>query len=242
MDGVLVKLTIIPFETSKAFAGGPPAGPPFIAQFNPTEYTDATELELNSDATPQGADGNEAKFKAIKPRSFTFDLLLDGSGVTSATPLPSPVPSSSLSVLGQIELFKLTVGFSGNTHRQRFLQLIWGRLFVTCALESFSVNYKLFDPAGLPIRAVLSATFKEHKDPEVQALEKNLASPDIPHAHLALDGETLPNVVNGVYGDPGRYIAVARANRLNTVRALRPGAELRLPPVRAATGGSNDGV
>jgi nucleoid-associated protein YgaU len=105
---------------------------------------------------------------------------------------------------------------------------------VTCALESYSVNYKLFDPAGLPIRAVISATFKEHKDPEVQAREQNLASPDVPHAHLVLEGDTLPNVVARVYRDPDRYIAVARANRLNTVRALRPGAELRLPPVRAA--------
>ncbi len=235
MDGMLVKLTIIPFTTSKAFAGGPPAGPPFIAQFNPTEYTDALELELNSDQIPHNADGNEAKFKGFKPRSWTFDLLFDGSGVTPASPELSPVPSSTLSVLGQIELFKATVGFSGETHRQRFLQLIWGRLFVTCALESFSVNYKLFDTAGLPIRAVLSATFKEHKDPEVQALEKNLASPDISHLHLAKENETLPNVVNTVYRDPRHYIAVAQANRLNTVRALRPGAELQLPPMRTIT-------
>ncbi|QIE56034.1 hypothetical protein G5B40_11570 [Pikeienuella piscinae] len=234
MDGALVKLTIIPFETSKTFADGPPSGPPFIAQFNPSDYSDAVELELNSDETPQGADGNEAKFKSIKPRSFTFKLFLDGSGATSATPLPSPAPSSPLSVLGQIELFRATVGFYGNVHRQRFLQLVWGRLFVTCALESFSINYKLFDAAGLPIRAELDATFKEHKDAEVSALEKNLASPDIAHAHLALDGERLPNIVNAVYRDPTRYVAVAAVNRLNNLRRLPAGAELRLPPVRSA--------
>jgi hypothetical protein len=143
-------------------------------------------------------------------------------------------------VVGQIELFKATVGFSGDTHRQRFLQLIWGRLFVTCALESFSVNYKLFDPAGLPIRAELDATFKEHKDPEVQALEQNLASPDISHAHLAGENEKLPNIANNIYRSPDPYIAVARANGLNTVRGLRSGTELRLPPIRAAEKGAGN--
>lgn len=233
MDGALVKLTIIPFETSKAFAGGPPAGPPFIAQFNPGEYSDGFEFELNSNETPLGADGNEAKFKAIKPRTFTFELFLDGSGVTPASPLTGPAPSSPLSVLAQIELFKATVGFSGNVHRPRFLQLIWGRLFVTCVTESFTINYKLFDPAGLPVRAVLNVTFREHKDAEVSALEKNLASPDIAHAHLVKAGDKLPNIVDEVYRDPGRYIAVARANRLDTVRRLAPGSALNLPPVRS---------
>ena len=235
---MLVKLTIIPFETSKAFAGGPPAGPPFIAQFNPTDYTDALELELNTDQIPHGADGNEAKVKGFKPRTWTLKLLFEGSGATSATGLPLGIPSSSLSVVAQIELFKATVGFSGETHRQRFLQLTWGRLFMTCALESFSVNYKLFDPAGLPIRAELDATFKEHKDPEVQALEKNLASPDIAHAHLVLENEKLPNIVHDTYRSPDRYIAVARANSLDTVRGLQSGSELRLPPVRSANGGA----
>ena len=232
MDGELVKLTIIPFETSKTFADGDPSGPAFTAQFNPTEYTDSRELEMNSDQVPHGSDGNEAKVKGFKPRSWTFDLMFDGSGATGVQGEPGGPRSTVQTVNDQIEAFKLTVGFSGETHRQRFLQLVWGKLFVTCALESFSVNYKLFDQAGIPIRAVVSATFKEHKDPEVQEREKNLASPDIAHARLVVEGDTLPNVVNAIYRDPGRYIAIASANRLNNVRHLTPGAELRLPPVR----------
>lgn len=232
MDGALVKMMIIPFDTSDTFAGGPPSGPPFIVQFNPTEYTDARELEMNSDQVPHGADGNEVKVKGFKANTRTFDFMFDGTGATGILGGAGGPPSSVLSVNAQIEAFKLTVGFSGETHRQRFLQLVWGRLFVTCALESFSINYKLFDPAGLPLRAVVSATFREHKDPEVQEREKNLASPDIQHARLIEEGDTLPNVVNAIYRDPGRCIAVARANGLNTVRRLAPGTELRLPPVR----------
>ena len=44
MSGALLKLTIIPFEDSEG-GMGPPAGPPFIVQFNPETYTDTTEFK-----------------------------------------------------------------------------------------------------------------------------------------------------------------------------------------------------
>jgi hypothetical protein len=90
----------------------------------------------------------------------------------------------------------------------------------------------LFTPAGLPLRATLSATFREHVPKGMGALLKNLASPDIHHAHQVIDGDRLPTLVNAVYKDPSRYIAIARANDLDSVRSLRPGQVLQLPPVR----------
>ncbi|MCR9056593.1 MAG: hypothetical protein NXI02_04610 [Rhodobacteraceae bacterium] len=231
-DGTLVKLMIVPYESSKAFADSLPAGPTFEAQINPAEYTDAVELEMNADETPQGADGNEAKIKGIKPRTFTFDLPLEGSGVLNANGRHGGDPGSSETLIERLDALRETVGFSGEVHRQRFLHLAWGRLSVTCALETYSVNFKLFDPQGNPLRAVLSATFKEHKDPEVQEKEKNLASPDIMHGHLIHDGDTLVNLTYGVYRDPGLYIAVAEVNGLDTVRNLDSGSDLILPPVR----------
>ena len=232
MDGALLKLTILPFETSLTVAGGPPSGPPFVAQFNPTELTDSYEVNF-SDDTAQGDSGEPAKQHRIKPRNFTFDLFLDGSGVTSATGFPDAVPSSPLSVAGQIQLFRATTGYNGKIHRNPYLLLVWGPLFVTAVLESYSINYKLFNSVGLPVRAMLSATFREHKDDVLGNLLDNRSSPDVAHGHLASEGDTLPNVVNDVYRDPGRYIDVARANGLNTVRGLQTGAEIIMPPVRS---------
>ncbi|WP_147114395.1 hypothetical protein [Tateyamaria sp. syn59] len=232
VDGTLVKLMIVPYDTSKAFADSQPSGPPFVAQINPAEYTDAVQLQMNSDETPQGADGNEAKVKGIEPRSFTLELKEEGSGALDVDGRHGSTPSSAQSLQDRLNAFRETVGFSGEVHRQRFLHLVWGTLSVSCALESYSVNYKLFDPQGNPLRADLSATFIEHKDPEVQEKEKNLASPDITHGRLVHEGDTLPNVVYGIYRDPGRYLDVARANGLNTVRQLDSGSELILPPVR----------
>ena len=235
MDGALLKLTIIPFDVSDG-AIGLPSGPPFIVQFNPETYTDTTEFNFGPSAPPQGSTGAEAKFEWVKPKNYSFELMLDGTGISPAPPpagaLDAVAPSSGLSVVAQIELFKLTVGFSGNVHRPRFLMLVWGKLVVTTVLESYSVAYKLLSPAGLPLRATLSTTFREHTPKGFGELLKNLASPDIDHAHQVLEGEHLSTIVHGVYKKPGYYMAVAEANRLDTVRALRPGSALYLPPVR----------
>jgi hypothetical protein len=83
VDGALLKLTIIPFE-DVAGGIGPPAGPPFIVQFNPETYTDTTEFKVGPDAPAQGEVGGEAKFQGVNPKKFSFELMLDGTGVSPA--------------------------------------------------------------------------------------------------------------------------------------------------------------
>jgi nucleoid-associated protein YgaU len=232
----LLKLTIIPFESdTDATVMGPPAGPPFIVQFNPETYTDTTEFKY-AETPAQGESEPEAKFQSVSPKKYTFELMLDGTGATPA-PLPAGAldaiaPSSGLSVIAQIELFKLTVGFSGNVHRPRFLMLVWGRLVATTVLETYSIAYKMFTPEGLPLRATLSATFRAHTPKGLGALLQNLASPDIDHVRQVREGEHLSAIVNAVYNDPAYYLAVAAANALDTVRTIAPGSALHLPPVR----------
>jgi len=235
MDGALLKLTIIPFEDDNGVMG-PPAGPPFIVQFNPETYTDTTEFKYGPDEVPAGSNGEEAKFAGRNAKKYGFELMIDGTGVSPAPPpagaFDALAPSSGLSVIAQLELFKLTCGFSGNIHRPRFLMLVWGRLVVMTVLESYSVAYKLFSPAGLPLRATLSVSFREHVSKNLGALLSNLASPDIDHAHQVREGENLPAIVNKVYKDPAYYMAVARQNGLDTVRHVAPGSAIYLPPLR----------
>lgn len=221
-DGLLVKLTITPFEDSENVQTGPPAGPPFIAQFNPESLTIDNEIEYGPEEPAQGDVGSEAKFKGIKPRTFSFDFLLDGTGASG----------EKREVLAQIALFRATTGFLGKTHRPHFLVLNWGTFIATCVLESFSITYKLFRPDGTPLRATLSAKFREHTSNQLSELVKNLSSPDIMHAHLVKEGEHLSLVTHRIYKDPRYYLQVAEANSLNTVRALKTGTTLYLPPVK----------
>lgn len=234
IDGHLVKLTIIPFGSGETMQAGPPSGPPFIAQINPESFTVNNDFKYSEEGQAQGSTGDEAKFESIKPRSFSFDFTLDGTGAGPNTTPPLP---AEVSVLGQIKLFQLTTGFLGKTHRPNFLVITWGSFLSTCVLEGYSVNYKLFDPTGIPIRAVLSANFKEHTPKALEGLLKNLSSPDVTHAHEVLEGDHLSLLTHRYYESPTRFVQVARFNGLNTLRQLKTGSMLRFPPVIKDGGG-----
>jgi nucleoid-associated protein YgaU len=221
-DGFLARMLIIPFADSETVQMGPPAGPPFIAQFNPESFSVSTEIEYASTDEAQGSDGGPAKFKGIKARSFSFDFLLDGTGAQG----------DKREVVLQVEAFKLTVGFWGDIHRPRFLVLQWGTFIVTCVLESYTVTYRLFRADGTPLRATLSASFREHKPKALEELMKNLSSPDLVHAHLVKDGEHLSLISHRIYKDPRYYLDVAEKNGLNNVRSVAAGQTLYLPPLK----------
>jgi hypothetical protein len=238
MSGALLKLTILPFRDDGTGILGPPAGPPFIAQFNPETYTDTTEYGLDDAEPAQGASAAEAKFHSIRPKKFSFELLLDGTGA-APEPMglgflpgpPPPVPPTGLSVTAQLELFKLTVGFRNEDHRPNFLMLVWGRLVAMTAIESYAVTVKMFAPSGLPIRATLAATFREHVPKPLQAAMQNLASPDVEHLRVLREGDHLLAVVHEVYRSPRHAVDVARANGMDSLRRLAAGRTLTLPPV-----------
>jgi hypothetical protein len=226
-DGFMAKLTIIPFEDSENVQNGPPAGPPFIAQFNPESFTINNEIGLMPEEPSQGDNGEEAKFRAIKPRTFSFDFMMDGTGASG----------EKIDVLAQIELFKRTTGFFGKIHRPMFLLLNWGSLIdnsgiATCVLESFSINYKLIRQDGTPLRALFSVTFREHKPARLRVLQNNLSSPDLTHVHEVVDGEHLSLITYRIYKDTRYYLHVGEANGLNNIRKMTKGRSLALPPLR----------
>jgi hypothetical protein len=223
-SGLLDKLKIIPFKDSESVQTALPSGPPFIAQFNPETFSIKNEVKLNTEQTAPGSNGAEAKQVKVEPREYAFDFLLDGTGASGP----------ALDVFAAIELFKLTTGFTGETHRNRFLILQWGLFVATCVIKSYSITYKLFRPDGTPLRAVISASFQEHTPLELQDLISNLMSPDVTHLHEVKEQEHLSWLTFQQYQDPRYYYHVAAANGLDTVRKLQAGTELQFPPLMEA--------
>lgn len=224
-DGLLDKLKIIPFKDSESVQTGLPAGPPFIAQFNPESFSVQNDIVLSDEQVAQGANGGEAGFVAVSPREYSFEFLLDGTGAAGP----------SIDVFLQLKNFQVTTGFFGDSHRSRFLVLHWGTFIATCVLKSYTVNYKLFRPNGTPLRAVISATFSEHIANDLQQLISNLMSPDVTHIHEVIDGEQLANISHQVYNSPDYYLQVAEHNQLDNVRCVRAGQSLSLPPLKGSS-------
>jgi hypothetical protein len=223
-DGLLEKLKIIPFDTPNTVQDGLPVDVPFICQFNPETFSVSNEISYNTEQTAAGASGGEARQIAEAPREYQFEFMLDGTGASGP----------SIDVTLMIELFKKTTGFDGSIHRHRYLLLQWGLFASTCVLKQYTINYKLFRSNGTPLRAVLSATFVEHKTLELQALLKNLQSPDVTESHLIKEGQRLDQLVFSKYDDHRYCAQVAKHNSLDTIRRLHTSSEITLPPLKSA--------
>jgi hypothetical protein len=202
---------------------GIPNGVPFLAMFNPETIAISEAVEW-IDNTPPGNEGADPVYVKTMARTFTIDIMLDGTGVnTNGVKIP---------VTAQVLLFRLaTTKVVGTTHRPNKLLLQYGLLIVNCNLQSSTVTYTMFDMFGLPIRAKISATFKEYTASGFMAALSMLSSPDLTHEVVVQDGDILPLLTHNIYKKQDYYLQVAKVNRLKNFRKLKTGSKLIFPPV-----------
>lgn len=216
--GELERLHILAYE--KPNYSGDPVGR-FEADVNPAEMTVGYEVEYDS-AQGSGTTNSRMTFKKIKPGDLSLSFFIDGTGANGR-----PVQ-----VQERVAQFQSVTGYNGEIHRPNYLEIGWGTLPVRrCVLKSASIAYKLFAPDGVPLRAVVAATFTDNVDDETRVAEAQDKSADLTHVRVVQAGDTLPGLCHRVYGDPLRYLEVARANRLDDFRALAPGTRLIFPPL-----------
>lgn len=220
-DSGLKKMTIYTFKTEK-FKDGEAGNPDkFELMFNPTTYTSKYEVVYE----PEQGKGNTAgapKFGKIKPRDFSFEFILDGTGVTG----------KKISVHDKIEEFlNATVRSREDTHRPHFLTLNWGKLAIDVILKTADVAVTLLDAQGNPLRAKITATFTESIEDTLRVRQENQRSPNLTHLRQIKNDSKLPIMAVKEYRDHLYYISVARANNLNNFRRLQIGSQIKLPPI-----------
>ena len=193
---------------------------------NPESYTLNYDVQFEGNQSP-GSSGNELTFKMIKPQQLEFEFLFDRTGA-----IPGSAEVGKNGVHDDINLFKkLTIGFDGKSHRTHYLILAWGKLLFKCCCISLSVNYKLFRPDGIPLRATIKAKFEEFRKTEERLKEENKNSPDLTHVRTVKKGDTLPLMTYKIYGDSKYYLEVAKANELTNFRNLKVGQRIFFPPI-----------
>jgi hypothetical protein len=146
--------------------------------------------------------------------------LIDGTGVTG----------EQIDVTDKVDEFFTAVGYDGDIHRPRYLQVIWGTLRSNCVLLKAEVTYRMFKPDGTPLRAIINASFREAVDDTTRVRQDRANSPDLTHIRTVKDGDRLVSMVYDIYGDINHYMDVARANGLTNVRSLKTGDSLLFPP------------
>jgi hypothetical protein len=216
--GALERLVIKAYE--KADYSGEAASE-FEAYVNPNEITLAYEVEYDS-AQGSGTTNSRMSFKKVKPGDMSLTFFLDGTGANGRP----------CDVQDKVKQFQTVTGYNGNIHRPNYLKIGWGKITIRrCVLKSASVAYKLFKSDGVPLRAVITAAFSDNSDDQTRVAMAQDQSPDLTHFRLVKAGDTLPLLCHEVYGDPGLYLKVARANGLDDFRDLAAGMRLRFPPL-----------
>jgi nucleoid-associated protein YgaU len=198
----------------------------FEVMFNPAGYQQSYEVEYHA-VQGQGTTGSPQKFGRIKPQEYSFELVFDGTGVSS----------EKSDVAQDVDRFLTVTGKNnGDIHRPNYLIVRWGSLISRCVLKSATIAYSLFRPDGSPLRAKVTAVFAENIEDALRVAEEGNSSPDLTHVRQVTAGDTLSAMVHRIYGDPAYYLEVARANGLDSVRQLAVGSTVRFPPLGNADG------
>lgn len=210
----------------------------FTALINPTGFSLTHKVEYNTE-NQEGANATDSKFIKKSPQTLQLEFLFDGTGVTEANPgnklinkIKGKDNFSKTAVEKQLaDFYSATGDFNGTIHKPYTVIVTWGKFKFEGSLTELTIDYKLFNSDGSPLRAIGKATFLESISKELAARMANKSSPDLTHKRTVQDGDTLPLMTERIYGDSKYYLEVAKANGLINFRQLKPGSELYFPPI-----------
>jgi hypothetical protein len=248
--GKLTKLAII-FSSDE---NKPLIGVPFFPMYNPESYK--MSYAMDYDDNQRLLVGNaDKKFLRVKPKTLSLKLYFDGTSASPNDLLISnleKVPGFN-GVVAQVEAF-LAMGASvggpvidkngkvqevigedkitREIHRPKSMAIIWGTFYMTGVLTNATVNYTMFTPEGVPIRAEMDIDVAESTSLTLVERVMKLMSPDLSKSIVVKEGDTLPDLCYKEYGDSSFYPKIAEVNQLKNFRKLVPGTELLFPPIK----------
>jgi hypothetical protein len=210
------KLIIDAYE-SQDYSGNPVGS--YTAQVNPSSYS--VDRTLNPTA------GALRRSQGSLLSTMKFEMLFDGTGVIES---PGGEPFNVAAELSRFE--SVVYSFDGKIHRPHHLQIVWGPAPpFKCVLTSLSITYKLFDIEGSPLRALVNVNFAS-VTPQLPLEVQNVRPvKELLHVATVQAGDTLPQVTARVYGDARYYLQVAKYNSIINIRSLKPGQQIKFPPL-----------
>lgn len=224
------KMTITAY-TDPGFTAKAPGTNPFVVWINPSSYSYTRKIAYN-DRQAQGSAGPSPEFNRVGDEDISFELIFDATGVI-------PVPTGQSYANGVTDAINQFIGLvatlKGSIHSPNYLILGWAQLQFQCVLTNLKIDYTLFSPSGVPLRARMSVDFKSYTSEAMLSKGTPKSSPDLTHVVTVLSGDTLPALCYKIYGDSGYYSKVARYNGLSGFRQLKPGTELLFPPLSGST-------
>ena len=197
----------------------------FSVMINPSEITEESSIEYSRQKF-FGQAGSEVKFSAMRPEKVGFSIVVDGTVAAPTSASGAGVESVKKQLA---DLNAVVYRYVGKKHEPSRVRLLWGAVIFFGRMSSMSTQYTLFTADGAPLRAKVGLQFLGSMSKSEEQLASNRSSPDLTHIVTVREGDTLPLLCNGIYGDPSYYLEVAKFNDLMDFRELEPGRKLTFP-------------
>jgi hypothetical protein len=194
--------------------------------FSPTEY--ALEYGAIFQETPvPGLSNPILQFVNGAAEVLTMDLLFD-----------TYTDRGGADVSVDTRRFTRMVAIDADTHAPPRVEFAWGAFTFRAVVEKISQRFTMFLGDGTPVRATLSVTFKQYRTISEQLEQPRRNSADkTKHRVLGkVDGYrptpvTLWALAAEELGEPRFWRQIARHNRVEDPRTLRPGDAVLVPPL-----------
>lgn len=221
--GELTKLKIIAYsdpEFSNKVSDGE-----FTTLINPDKYALNYKIVVNEEEA-EGNSSTAPRFTKTLPENLDLNIVFDRTGAIKTS------AASEDGIIDDIEKFKKVVfDYNGDIHKPNYLKISWGTLLFKGGLTEMDLEYKLFNPNGIPIRATAAIKIKGTVEDDLRLAMEDNKSPDLTHLRTVKDGDTLPLMSYRIYGDSKYYLEVAKANDIHDFRSLSIGKQLFFPPL-----------
>src|SRR5437016_10893875 len=208
----------------------PERGNTIHALFNPEKYTVSKSVQL-VDVNIPGLDSPVVQFVRGQNEKINMDLFFD----TTDRGMADSVTDVRTLTTNIYKLLKV----NKDLHAPPRVHLQWGNsahmtshgsdIDPWLVLESLSEEFSLFSPAGIPLRAKLTVSFREAWTIEQQLKETPRQSSDRTKKRRVVRGETVSQIAFAEYSDPEEWRPIADANQLDNPRRLTPGEILKIP-------------
>lgn len=233
----LEKLVIISYEEKERKK----AKKSFVVLFNPTNISWEFKANYKQDKATGTNQGRSSEYTGEAPKKVSVELLFDATNTSPFEGKYSPAEGDTILAADLIkndehvetaieEMRNILQKPKGETHKPYYLKLAWAKKTLDCVLQSMSVNYKLFNPAGLAIRATVTCQFIENLARTEQKKDPENKSPNLTHVRSLDDHLTLPLLAQEIYLDPRYYIQLAGINKITNLRKRATRQKIALPP------------
>ena len=192
-------------------------------RFNPTEYRLQKTNEFQDIPIP-GLEAPPVQFIRGGTEKLSVDVLLD------TTDSLLDVRSEYVNKLSSLMRMK------SELHAPPIVRFIWDSAIFRGVLDSLTITYELFTEGGIPLRAKAEMSLTAYRPVAVQVREIKAASPDTEKSVVLRRGDRLDDLATAIFGDPGRWRDIARANDIRDPREIEPGRLLLVPRIRKAGG------